>query len=182
MLTVVPTWTLLVRPSSVTEPTGMTVPLSCSREESWAGVRPAAASFFSSGSITTWRSVVPVTVTSRTCAMPDSSGTSTESIVSVSSCSVPSPETASWITGRSSNDPAMTSGSTSSGRSWMLPIADVISWLASSMSVPYSSSTVVIEMPVPTVDVTPVTPSMPWTAVSTGSVTRSDTISGEVPG
>lgn len=88
-----------------------------------------------------------------------------------------------WTTGRSSREPAITSGSTSSG-AWA--VAD---WTAPRRSatavvtlVPYSNMTVVVETFDAELEVISSTPSSPATASSTTAVTCCSTTSGEAPG
>src|SRR5690606_28064396 len=93
------------------------------------------------------------------------------------------PDTASWMTGRSSTDPVTTCGSTSSGSCDCSRVTAVCSCEdAASMSVPYANCTVVTDRPVDDVDVTSSTPLTARAAASTGTVTCCSTIAGADPG
>src|SRR5918998_3783012 len=87
------------------------------------------------------------------------------------------------MTGRSSSEPVTTCGSTSSGScDWTRVTAVWSRCVAASMSVPYSNSIVLIDMPVDADELTASIPSTAATACSSGSVTRCSTTSGDEPG
>src|SRR5690606_30552478 len=155
----VPTCTLSVRSPSATVPAGSTTPLSWRIVETCAGLRPAAASAAGSRSIVTCWSATPLTATLRTPPTSSSAGTRLDVTVSASPASSAPPDTASWMTGRSSTDPVTTCGSTSSGSCDCSRVTAVCSCEdAASMSVPYANCTVVTDRPVDDVDVTSSTP------------------------
>ncbi len=183
VVTAVPTCTLRVRSPSATAPAGTTTPLSWRIVETCCGLSPAAASAAGSRAIVTCWSATPLTATLRTPSTSSSAGTRLDVTVSASAASSAPPDTASWMTGRSSTEPVTTCGSTSSG-SWDCSRVTAV-WScedAASMSVPYANWTVVTERPVDDVDVTSSTPLTPRAAVSTGTVTCCSTIAGAEPG
>ncbi len=112
-----PTRTVRLLPSSSKLPAGTVAPPACRTSERAAGVRPAFASFASSGVTVTCRSRTPSTVTWPTPSMSFRSGTRDRSMRSARACWSWPEVTARTTVGMSSVEPAITCGSTSSG-SW----------------------------------------------------------------
>ncbi len=110
-----PTWTVRLAPFSSKEPAGTVAPPAWRACAMDAVVRPASASFASSGTTVTWRSRTPSTWTWPTPSMLFSSGTTVRSSWSASACWSLSEVTASTTVGMSSVEPATTCGSTSDG-------------------------------------------------------------------
>jgi hypothetical protein len=165
----------------VTAPAGMVTPLACNAVPIAVGETPAVASRAGLGMITTCWSRAPVTSTVRTPSMDSSSGTTVSVSWSASARSSPLPAAASTTAGRSSVLPASTCGSTPSGN-WIRFSAVCILLTASSRSVPNSYSTPRVALPSWDVEVTLVSPAMPWMLFSIGSATCSSMTSGPAPG
>ncbi len=110
-----PTWTVRLAPPSSKEPAGTVAPPACRAWPRDCALRPAFASFASSGVTVTWTSRTPSTVTWPTPSMLFRSGTTVLSSWSARACWSRPEVTARTTVGMSSVEPATTCGSTSSG-------------------------------------------------------------------